>query len=51
MHLIGIVNMLGQTVLRGSYINQIEVGTLNSGMYFLEVNTGKESVSQKFIKK
>ena len=46
-----IVNMLGQTVLRGSYINQIEVGTLNSGMYFLEVNTGKESVSQKFIKK
>ncbi len=46
-----IVNMLGQTVLRGSYINQIEVGTLNSGMYFLEVNTGKKSVSQKFIKK
>ena len=45
-----IVNMIGQTVLRGSNINQIEVGELNKGVYFLEVSTENESVSRKFIK-
>ncbi|GGI56352.1 immunoglobulin-like domain-containing protein [Winogradskyella haliclonae] len=45
-----IVNMLGQTVLRGSNINQIEVGGLNKGVYFLEVSTENKSVSRKFIK-
>ncbi|TCK67740.1 putative secreted protein (Por secretion system target) [Winogradskyella wandonensis] len=45
-----IVNMLGQTVLRGVNSSQIDVTTLDKGVYFLELSTGEVSVSRKFIK-
>ncbi len=45
-----IVNMIGQTVLRGTNFNQIEVGRLNKGVYFLELSTDDQTVSKKFIK-
>ncbi len=45
-----IINMLGQTVLRGSYTKQIEVKTLNDGVYFLKLDTEKQSITRKFIK-
>lgn len=45
-----IVNMLGQTVMRGTNISEIQVGNLNNGVYFIEVSTENEKVSRKFIK-
>ncbi|APY08542.1 hypothetical protein BWZ20_09615 [Winogradskyella sp. J14-2] len=45
-----IVNMLGQTVLRGNTAAEINVGALNQGVYFLEVSVGNEVISKKFIK-
>ena len=45
-----IVNMLGQTVMRGTNMSNINVGNLNNGVYFIEVSTESEKVSKKFIK-
>ena len=45
-----IVNMLGQTVMRGTNMSDIQVGNLNKGVYFIEVSTENEKVSKKFIK-
>jgi Zn-dependent metalloprotease/chitodextrinase len=47
-----IINYLGQEVKKGK-LNQdgIDVNELNSGMYFLKVNSNQKSVSKKFIKK
>lgn len=47
-----IINLLGQTVLKGEVSQQaINVSSLNSGVYIIEVNDGEEINSQKFIKK
>jgi len=47
-----IVNYLGQEIKKGK-LNQdgIDVSELNSGVYFLRVNSNQQSVSKKFIKK
>jgi len=45
-----IINMMGQEVLKGDSIKEIQVGNLKSGMYFIEVNDGEEIMTKKFIK-
>lgn len=45
-----IVNMLGQTVSKGNSISNVDVGTLEAGVYFIKVNEGEEIVTKKFIK-
>ena len=42
--------MLGQTVLQGIRIKEINVSSLKEGIYFLEVSEGENTVSKKFIK-
>ena len=45
-----ILNMLGQTMMKGDSVKEINVSSLKSGMYFLEVNDGEETMTKKFIK-
>jgi len=47
-----VLNMLGQTILTGNLENKsINVGSLESAVYFIEVNDGEETMVRKFIKK
>lgn len=47
-----VVNMIGQTVLSGELKNQqINVESLKSGMYFIEINDGEETMTKKFIRR
>lgn len=46
-----VTNYLGQVVKTGSIENNLlNVSSLNSGIYILEVNDGQKSVTKKFIK-
>jgi len=46
-----IINMIGQTVLQGELKNQqVNVESLKSGMYFIEINDGEETMTKKFIR-
>ncbi len=45
-----IVNMLGQTVLRGNSISNVNVSSLEAGVYFIKVNEGEEIITKKFIR-
>ena len=45
-----ILNMLGQTVNRGENYSEINVRTLDGGVYFIELATGDEIVLKRFIK-
>ena len=45
-----IVNMIGQTVIEGNSISRVDVGSLDAGVYFIQVNEGEEIVTKKFIK-
>ncbi|MBC2843792.1 M43 family zinc metalloprotease [Winogradskyella flava] len=45
-----VINMLGQTMVKGKTSSEINVSGLKSGMYFLEVNDGEEVMTRKFIK-
>lgn len=48
-----VYNSLGQIVLSGNlenYNNTIELNQLQAGLFFLEINNGKEKLSAKFIK-
>ncbi|NER13143.1 S8 family serine peptidase [Leptobacterium flavescens] len=46
-----IVNLIGQTVQSGKISqNIIQVGSLEAGIYLLEVNDGEELMTQKFIR-
>lgn len=45
-----IINMVGQVVLTGNSIKEINVSSLKTGMYFIEVNDGEEIMTKKFIK-
>jgi chitodextrinase/uncharacterized Ntn-hydrolase superfamily protein len=46
-----IINITGQVVLSGDLSqNSIDVGGLQNGIYFMEVNDGEESMIQSFIK-
>lgn len=42
--------MVGQIVMRGETTQEIKVGHLKSGMYFIEVNDGEQVITRKFIK-
>ncbi|OUR93868.1 hypothetical protein A9Q87_03925 [Flavobacteriales bacterium 34_180_T64] len=46
-----IMNMVGQTILRGNSEGEINVSSLESGMYFIEVNDGEEILTKKFMRK
>ena len=42
---------MGQIVLEGKVTNnQINVSSLNTGIYIFEMNTYKEKISKRFIK-
>ena len=45
-----VLNMLGQTVIKGDLTKEINVASLKAGMYFIEVNDGDETMTKKFIK-
>lgn len=45
-----IKNMVGQTIIKGESTGQIEVSTLKSGMYFIEINDGEDIMIRKFIR-
>jgi len=45
-----IVNMVGQTIVKGNLAKEINVANLKPGMYFIEVNDGEEITTKKFIK-
>ncbi|VXB95661.1 Peptidase M4 [Flavobacterium sp. 9AF] len=46
-----IYNVVGQLVLQGQIKNdQINVSSLNNGLYVVELNTYKEKITKKFIK-
>lgn len=46
-----VYNVMGQLVLQGQIENdQINVGSLNVGIYVVELNTYKEKITKKFIK-
>jgi bacillolysin len=46
-----IVNVLGQTVKSGRLTNEkINVSSLQSGMYVIEVNDGEEVMTKRFVK-
>ena len=46
-----IMNMIGQTIIKGDSNGEVRVGNLETGMYFIEVNDGDEIMTKKFIKK
>ena len=45
-----IKNMLGQVVVKGDSTGQVDVTTLQAGMYFIEINEGEDILTKKFIR-
>ena len=45
-----IINMLGQVVNTGKTTQEVMVNNLEAGMYYIEVNDGNATMTQKFIK-
>lgn len=45
-----IVNILGQTVLKGRYKSMIDVSQFGSGVYILKLNIGEKTKVKRFIK-
>jgi hypothetical protein len=45
-----IVNMTGQTVLKGQLLKSINLESLQAGVYFIQVNDGVATMNKKFIK-
>jgi hypothetical protein len=45
-----IINLYGQSVLKGTAGNQIKVEKLQSGVYFIEVSDGNNTLTKKFVK-
>ncbi len=43
-------NLVGQLIGKGSFTESVDVSTLQSGVYFIKVNTGSEEFVQRFIK-
>jgi hypothetical protein len=46
-----IYNTLGQVISKGNFSNSIDVSSLQSGMYLLEINTEKQNITKRFVKK
>jgi len=45
-----IKNMLGQVISKGISEGKVNIGQLNAGMYFIEVNDGEDIMTKKFIR-
>jgi chitodextrinase len=45
-----IINMLGQVVMNGNYKQTLDVSSLKSGVYVLQVNIGEKNKIKRFIK-
>ncbi len=45
-----IYNLLGELILKDINKNRLNVSSLESGVYFIQLNSGKNQVSKKFIK-
>ncbi|PIA79078.1 hypothetical protein BFR04_06025 [Gaetbulibacter sp. 4G1] len=45
-----IINMLGQVVNVGKTTKEVMVGNLEAGVYYIEVNNGKEKMTKRFVK-
>ena len=45
-----IYNVMGQVVGKGAFSARVEVSTLQSGVYMMEITTDKEKLIQRFIK-
>ncbi len=45
-----IINMLGQVVNQGITTKEIIVDNLEAGVYYIEVNDGKEKMTKRFVK-
>jgi len=46
-----IVNMIGQTIRSGELTdNQVDVQNIPSGVYFIEINDGEETMTKRFIR-
>ena len=48
---ISINNYIGQTVYKGINQTQIDIANLQSGLYFITIELGQKTITQKFIKK
>ncbi|SDB62491.1 Por secretion system C-terminal sorting domain-containing protein [Flavobacteriaceae bacterium MAR_2010_188] len=45
-----IINMMGQTVSQGHTDKEVNVSELQTGLYFIEVNDGDETMTKKFVR-
>ena len=45
-----VINMIGQTIMKGALTKELDVSDLKAGMYFIEVHDGEETTTKKFIK-
>lgn len=45
-----IINMMGQTVSQGHTDKEVNVSALQTGLYFIEVNDGDETMTKKFVR-
>lgn len=45
-----IYNLIGQVVSKGAFNNRVDVSTLESGMYIIQVNAGAEKFIERFVK-
>ncbi len=45
-----IYNLVGQVILKGAFINTIDVSALQTGAYIIEVNAGDQKFIERFIK-
>ena len=45
-----VINMIGQTIMKGALSKELDVTNLKAGMYFIEVHDGEETTTKKFIK-
>ncbi|QNK76757.1 S8 family serine peptidase [Winogradskyella sp. PAMC22761] len=45
-----IINMLGQTVVKGRYTSVIDVSKFDSGIYIIQLNIGEKTKVKRFVK-
>ena len=46
-----VYNMVGQTVMKGTFSNTLDVSRLNAGVYIIEIAIGNETHNKRFVKK
>jgi hypothetical protein len=45
-----VVNTLGQVVMQGKLVQELNVSNLPAGVYIIEIDEGEETVVQQFVK-